>query len=336
MVKRPTLATVAQAAGVSRQTVSNVLNSPEIVKPGTLERVRNVIEELGYRPSPVARQLRTQESRVIGLRIAPAADGINGSVLDGFMHALTEKLQSHRYRVMLFAGDDSAAEVAQYEEMLDLLNLDGFVITSTHSNDPRVPWLIDHNVPFVSFGRPWGLHGQLNNWVDIDGRAGTYSATAELIKQGHTKIAFVGWPNDSETGNERLAGWLQALTENGLDTNWEAYTSRSNDGQEQGEHAYALLEAAVSPTAYVCASDSLALGVYGASHTAGNTPAIIGFDDTPVARALGISSVEQGIENAAHEITEMLLKQLGSQEIVDPVLITPHVEHRATSYLNLR
>jgi DNA-binding LacI/PurR family transcriptional regulator len=325
VAKRPTLATVADTAGVSRQTVSNVLNNPEIVKPETLNRVQQVIAELGYRPSPVARQLRTQESRVIGLRIPPAVDGINGSVLDGFLHSLTESLQQHRYRVMLFAGDDSTAEAEQYAEMLDLLNLDGFVITSTHAGDPRIKWLTEHNVPFVSFGRPWGLIHQQNN----------YAATKDLLLQGHTRIAFVGWPEDSETGNERRAGWLDAMRESDQTFAEAAMTYAGTDGQSSGERAYVMLQRE-KPTAFICASDSLALGVYGAAIKVDDHPAIIGFDNTPVAKALGISSIEQNIGTAAHEITEMLLKQLNAQEIGDPVLITPHVEHRATSHHNQR
>ncbi|WP_235559205.1 LacI family DNA-binding transcriptional regulator, partial [Microbacterium sp. Leaf351] len=92
MHSQPTVIDVAAAAGVSRQTVSNVLNSPEIVRPETRERVERAIQELGYLPHASARRLRTRRSSTIGIRLDHlAADGISGSVLDRFLHALTEQ-----------------------------------------------------------------------------------------------------------------------------------------------------------------------------------------------------------------------------------------------------
>ena len=113
MEPRPTLETVARRAAVSRQTVSNVLNSPHIVRPETLQRVLEVIEEVGYRPNAAARQLRTRRSQVLGLRLQPVADGINGAVLDRFLHSLTEQAQVRGYRIMLFTASDDDVEIAQ-------------------------------------------------------------------------------------------------------------------------------------------------------------------------------------------------------------------------------
>ena len=92
MAKLPTVSDVATRAGVSRQTVSNVLNSPEIVLDETRARVHRAIEDLGYRPHESARRLRTRTSSTIGIRLDREADGISGVVLDRYLHALTERL----------------------------------------------------------------------------------------------------------------------------------------------------------------------------------------------------------------------------------------------------
>ena len=84
-----TVADVALAAGVSRQTVSNVLNRPEVVRPATLSRVQAAIEDLGYRPHASARRLRTRQSSTLGVRLEPV-HGISGAVLDRFLHALVD------------------------------------------------------------------------------------------------------------------------------------------------------------------------------------------------------------------------------------------------------
>jgi DNA-binding LacI/PurR family transcriptional regulator len=155
MAGRVTIATVAQHARVSRQTVSNVINAPHLVRPETRERVRAAIEALGYRVSQAARQMRTGRSRLIAVRIGPAGDGINGSVLDRFLHGLTEAAAPAGYRIVLYSAASDDAEIATYDELLGAHDLDGFVLTGTHPGDARTVWLTRRGVPFVTFGRPW-------------------------------------------------------------------------------------------------------------------------------------------------------------------------------------
>ena len=100
MAKLPTVDDVAELAGVSRQTVSNVLNSPEIVKEATRDRVLAAVTELGYRPHASARRLRTRQSSTIGVRLDPIINGISGTLLDRFLHALTARADDRGMRIM--------------------------------------------------------------------------------------------------------------------------------------------------------------------------------------------------------------------------------------------
>lgn len=117
MVKSPTVEDVARVAGVSRQTVSNVLNSPEIVREVTRERVRAAITQLGYAPSMAARRLRTQRSATIGIHLDPYAGGISGIVLDRFIHALTDRATPRGLRILVYAANDAEEELRRVRQL---------------------------------------------------------------------------------------------------------------------------------------------------------------------------------------------------------------------------
>jgi DNA-binding LacI/PurR family transcriptional regulator len=331
MPEKVTIATVAHLAQVSRQTVSNVLNSPHLVRQETRERVRAAIDELGYRANQAARQMRTGRSRLIAVRIEPARDGINGWILDRFLHGLTEAAAPAGYRVMLYTATDDEQETATYADLLASHELDAFVLTSTHRGDRRTDWLAERDVPFVTFGRPWGAPTS-HSWVDVDGAAGTAEATNRLLAAGHRRIGFIGWPAGSGVGDNRRDGWLGALRQAGRDP---AGLDRAVlDGVAEGEQAALDLLAAAGPTALVCASDSLALGALRAAGSPGPGPgpgnrvAVIGFDDTPVAQAVGLTSVGQPLAQAAARCIELLTRLLDDvpgAPAPEHVLLRPHV-----------
>lgn len=334
---RPTLEVVARRAGVSRQTVSNALNAPHLVRAETLERVQLAIGDLGYHLHGAARQLRTRRSQVLGLRLPPIEDGINGAVLDRFLHALTESAQARRYRVMLFTAVDDAAEIASYRELLDSADLDAFVLTGTHHEDERTRWLTEHEVPFVTFGRPWttGNEADEHPWVDVDGAAGTRTAVEHLRSLGHTRIGFIGWDVGSDVGDDRRTGWRDAMLDAGLADGHATVrlAAAVPDGVRQGAQAAERLLADESPTAVVCASDSLALGALTVARGQQTPLAVVGFDDTPVAAAVGLTSIAQPLAEAAARAFALVLHQLtGSGETTDShVLLAPHLVVRQST-----
>lgn len=327
MGQLPTILDVAAAAGVSRQTVSNVLNSPSLVRPGTREKVEAAIAGLGYRPHASARRLRTQKSSTIGIRLDPlAADGISGSVLGSFLHALTEQADRKNLRVMVFTATDSDDEIRQFRRLSEGADVDAFVVTSTFHGDPRTRWLIEHGQPFVTFGRPWGTDDMTNPehlWVDVDGRLGIREATLHLLGTGARRIAYIGWPSPSGTGDDRRRGWQDAMKESsGLHPREiDALHASVEDGAAFGAEAMLQLEkAAGGIEAVVCASDALAVGAF--MHSAGRIP-IVGYDNTSVASSIGFSSIEQPIDDVALGVLELLTGSHGGRvhqdsEVPDP------------------
>lgn len=311
---KTTLVSLAESLGVSRQTISNVINAPHRVKAETRMRVQHAIAESGYRPSAAGRQLRTRRSMNLGIRMMPVVDGINGSILDRFLHALTEAAQHDGYRLTLFCADTDDGEIQQYEDLLNVADLDGFVLTGTHHGDRRAAWLLEHDIPFASFGRPWSdvedPFSSLHPWVDVDGGAGTEQATRLLLDQGHATIGFLGWPTGSGAGDDRRSGWRRAMA--ATDVSLETLNVEADDGVPAGARGAEQLIAA-GATAVVCASDSLALGalaVFRQRHPTPATPDVFGFDNTPVATAVGLSSIAQPIEGAARHIIRVLAHTL--------------------------
>ena len=314
----PTVEDVARVAHVSRQTVSNVLNTPDIVRAETRARVETAIAQLGYRPHASARRLRTQRSSTIGIRLDPMVDGISGTVLDRFLHALTETAATRSMRILLFTAADPADEIAQFRRLRDGADVDAFVLTSTFHRDPRTEWLIEQGIPFVTFGRPWGID-DMNDpqhlWVDIDGHAGVRDATLHLADRGCGAIAYIGWPSGSGTGDDRRRGWTDAVTERlGAAASSLSLARETEEGvPEARDTAARLLAERPEVDAVVCASDSIALGVTMAASAAGR-PAlpVVGFDNTPVAAAVGFSSVEQPLAAVAAGAIELLMGTTGT------------------------
>ena len=181
MAKAPTVEDVAAHAGVSRQTVSNVLNTPDIVRPATRERVLASIDELGYRRHAAARRLRLRRSSTIGIRLDPYLGGISGVVLDRFVHAITERSSDRGMRMLVYAARTPEEELSRLAELWDGSEIDAAILTGTVRDDPRVTRLDALGLPFISFGRPWGdddISDPMHLWVDVDGAAGTRAASA--------------------------------------------------------------------------------------------------------------------------------------------------------------
>lgn len=324
-VSRPTLLSLAGELGVSRQTISNVINNPDIVRPETRERVLAAIARSGYRPSAAGRALRTQRSLSIGLRLYPAVDGVNGTIMDRFVHSLAAAAQHQGYRISLFAADSADGEVEVIDALHRASSIDVAILTDTLSGDARPAGLTAARVPFVAFGRPWGDDASTHCWVDVDGSAGTEAAARSLRADGHTRIGFLGWPAGSGVGDDRRAGWARAVADLPDSAGLDAGVI---DGAQHGAEAAAELLAR-GATALVCASDSLALGaltVYRSLRAAHGRLPIIGFDDTPVARALGISSIHQPVEVAAERLIAMVADLLDGRTPARPQqLLTPEL-----------
>lgn len=330
----PTLSTVAEAAGVSRQTVSNALNNPALLRPDTLARVQAVIEELGYTPNRAARQLRTRFSHLIGLRVEAAQEGTSNALMDRFVHTLVETTARTDHHILLFSGDP-LDPLDGYDDMLRSTAVDAFVVTDTYTGTPQAPFLQSRGAPFVAFGRPWDQPDADWAWVDVDGAAGARMATEHLLEVGHERIAWLGWEKASKIGEDRRSGWADAMAAAGRDPGRLGVRITDNvDAARMAAHEQ--IEAGA--TAFACASDTLGIGVLHALAERGLRPGrdvgVVGFDDSQGAQVVwpGLSSVRPPLEEIARALVA-LLHQVLAEEPLDrrDTMLAPSLVVRRSS-----
>ena len=184
-----TISEVAAAAGVSRQTVSNVLKAPERVAAETAARVRRAIDDLGYRPNRAAQNLRQRASRCIGLKMV-SPPGVS-NLLDRFLHALTEAAGVAGYHMLLLAAVDE--ELETYEDLIRTGTVDGFVLFDVEVGDSRLSWFARRGIPFVCLA---GRAGR-----DTSGSGG-WTSTARTASHGRSTI----WSRSAIAGSPTSAG----------------------------------------------------------------------------------------------------------------------------------
>ena len=332
----PTLTTVADRAGVSRQTVSNALNNPDLLRPDTLERVLHVIAELDYTPNRAARQLRSGTSHLVGLRFEAAQEGTTNALMDRFLHTLVETTRENGQHILLFSGDPEDP-LDGYDDLLRSTAVDAFVITDTYTGTPQAAWLQQREAPFVAFGRPWDDPTANYAWVDVDGAAGARLATEHLQEQGHRRIAWLGWEKSSRIGEDRRAGWTAAMLDAELDT--DGLAERITDNVDAARMA-AHEQIDAGTTGFVCASDTMAMGVLRAfderSMRAGSDVGVVGFDDSAAAQVTGLSSVRQPLEQVAVELVGLLRAALdGVPTPASGTVLTPTLVVRTSSVRTL-
>ncbi|MEU2655768.1 LacI family DNA-binding transcriptional regulator [Streptomyces sp. NPDC007325] len=307
-----TISDVAKAAGVSPQTVSNVLNVPQRVKAETRERVERAIVTLGYHPNRVARSLRASSPGMIGYRIQPVAAETVATVHDGFLHALAEAGQARDTHVLIFTAADTDAESHQCVTLFRTGAVSGVVLYDIAPDDERPERLLAAGVPFTAFGRT-ATGTERYSWVDVDNAAGTAAAVDHLAAAGHRRIGFLGWPEGSSVGDARAEGWLAAVDRHGLLPECHRLDVRGEDVISTGARLmHELLDRPAPPTAVVAATDTLAVGALHALRErglrAGADVSVVGFDDTPAASALGLASLRQPIADVGSLVMAELVR----------------------------
>lgn len=313
-----TIEQIADLAGVSRSTVSRVLNDHPSVSEKARNRVWEVVNEHGYAPSAAARSLASSRTNVIGLLIPRTAavifsDPFFPQVIQGMTEACTER----EYFLMLsmLTGD---MEKRFYHRILRGNHFDGVIMLSSDIDDPVLPLLIKNGRPFVIIGR----HPYFEdvNWVDTKNRTGARLATTHLIELGHTCVATITGPLQMTAGLERRDGYKQALLEAGLTVDPDLIVE-GNFTRESGRAAMQqLLARGEPPTAVFTASDTMAMGALRAIHEAGlNVPddiAVVGFDDVPAASFSNppLTTIRQPIYDLGATAATELIAQLESDE----------------------
>lgn len=308
----PTLEEIAKLAGVSRSTVSRVINDQPNVRQQVRERVWQIVRETGYQPHAAARSLVTRRTRIVGVLIPEAVTTLFTDPF--FLHLLrgiTQTCNSQRYQLILSLFNDPAGPEAVYRRVVRSGHLDGVVVASAREDDPLIARLGNDRVPFVLVGRHTD---DCVSYVDIDNIAAARMAVEHLIRLGHRRIGAITGPLNMTSGTDRLKGYRQALEAHRLPL--EDALVVEGDFSEASGSAAAHRLLALSVSAIFAASDSMAVGALKAVREAGlqvpHDVALVGFDDLPLASAVQppLTTVRQPIERLGSMAADLLLNLL--------------------------
>src|SRR5258708_3380017 len=210
-----TIEDIARLAGVSRSTVSRVINDQPSVRPAVRERVQAVIAANGYAPSAAARQLVTQRTHTIGLILPDQAGNLFGNPIFALMgQGVSQVAALEGYVSMQFMGQRDLEEEI-FSGLLRSRHFDGVILVSGEYDDPCPAFLKHANIPYVRIGRD-PHHDNDLKYVDINNVDASYSAVSHLIKLGHTRIAIIKGLARDTCSAERFEGYLRALADAGL------------------------------------------------------------------------------------------------------------------------
>ncbi len=313
--KRVTLRDVALEAGVSIKTVSRVVNGEPAVNAATAVRVAGVVERLGYRPNELARSLKGQRSRTIGLVISD----ISNPFMASCAQAIEGVAQEHGHALILCDSHADLRTEGDYVGLLTQRQVDGLLLVPAHGHNVHLNREHQAGLPVVTLDRP--AEGVQADMVLVQNRAGAREATEHLIRHGHERIAFVGDVRNFYTTRKRLEGYKEALKA----ANLKPAPSLGAHSIELGEEAAkSVLDAPDRPTALFAANILTALGALRAiEHLGLRIPedvALIGFDDFELAPVLRprFTLVRQPAAELGRRAAEMLFDRLEGRGRPEP------------------
>jgi LacI family transcriptional regulator len=275
-----TLEDIAKHAGVSRATVSRVINGDVNVKEQTRARVMDVIQQNNFQPNIAARSLAAGRTNVLGL-VIPA--GVSAIFTDPYFPFLIQSVSlacnAKDYSIMLWLAEPEF-ERRMMRQIMHSGLLDGVIVSSMLMEDPIVQALHDSKKPFILFGR----HPILDvNYLDAENVRGGCEATLHLLRLGHKRVAAITGPQNMIAGYDRFEGYRKALDERGIA--FQPELVEECDFSEAGGYAAMRRLLTYKPTAVFVASDTMAEGAMRAMHDAGlrvpQDMAIVGYDDMP-------------------------------------------------------
>ncbi|GAB3795147.1 LacI family DNA-binding transcriptional regulator [Humibacter antri] len=316
---RVTIDDVARTAGVSRQTVSNVVHGTGRVGAATAERVRAVVDRLGYVVHPGARSLRSLRTGQLAFPLDTYAEDKEEVFNLDFARELTFAAGKRGYHVLLM--------VPSLEAMRDLIRsarVDGFVFSNLQHDDPRIDLVTESRTPFACMGRT--EPGRRQPWIDIDNAAGMRMAVEHVAERGHRRIAFFGYDPVNYWDTERADAYHSTMARLGLTSN---VVITPNDPSDIARAAAAAISG--DATAIVCSGDKLAESVYEAAAdrgiTIGRDLAVTGFGHDVIGRNMlpSLTTVRMPIPSIVELVMERFVREVAGEPDAPGDLIVPEL-----------
>jgi DNA-binding LacI/PurR family transcriptional regulator len=334
--RRVTIGDVAALAGVSRAAVSKVVNGTGKISPATAARVQDAVRKLNWTPNAAAVALRRSRSRTIGLVLSrPGALEI-GATSSLLISGLESVLAPRSYGLLLYLVDHTADdETRAYRTLAEDRRVDGVVLTDSRYGDTRFALMRSLGLPAVLIGTP--ADGDPVPHLDNDPPgAGVDDAVRHLLELGHTRIAYIGGPDDRVQARARHEMFDATMAAAGLQPVASIATDYSPESS--ADRTGRLLDAAgTRPTAIVYGSDPMAIAGVSAARSRGLVvPAdlsVIGFDGLPIGAWLDppLTSVHRDAVQRGRAVARRLLGLLGEDVGEPPPLDRPHLLVRGST-----
>lgn len=329
MKKKVTSQDVADMAGVSRTTVSFVLNNVKryAIHPETAARVRKAARELNYVPNASARALASQQATAIGLMMTRspeyiATDPFLPQILGGLMDVAKQNKLG-----LLVEWVEPGQELNTYLKLARARQIDGFIIMTPREDDTGLKALVEAEVPAVVMGYVPGLD---MHSVDVDNVQAAKAAVEHLIELGHERIACISNAAKPYTSaNQRYEGYKAALTDAGIAFDERLVRFADFSSQSGYDCMKALLEENADITGVFVASDSVAFGAMAAIRDAGlripEDISIVGFDDIPMASYVtpGLTTIQLPAKEIAEQSCHLLMQLMQGDFCQERIVTLP-------------
>lgn len=324
---------VARLAGVSTSTVSHVINNNRFVSERVRARVQQAISELNYAPSALARSLKLNETRTIGMLLTASSNPFYAEVVRGVENSCYER----GYSLILCNTEGDEERMNRSLETLMQKRVDGLLLMCTESHLPSAEILNRYpSVPMVMMD--WAPFEGRGDIIQDNALLGGELATQHLIDRGYTRIACIAGPQDKTPARMRLEGFHKAMRSSGLPVP-EAYVVDGDFEFQGGFNAMnQLLALENPPQAVFTSNDAMAVGVYHALFQAGlSVPqdmAVVGYDDIELARYLTppLGTVHQPKDALGELAIETLINRLRDPDASQQMLeLTPELVERGSA-----
>ncbi len=332
---RPTLEEVARVAGVSRATVSRVVNGSTSVRPDVIELVERAVAQLNYVPNRAARSLAARRTLSIALVVPEDARRFfSDPYFAEMVQGIDGRLEASDYVLTLLLAHPSKPSEKTRRYLLGG-NVDGALVVSHHSGDHFLSEL-GRTLPVVFGGRPLGQVARSDDhYVDVDNRRGAALATEHLVATGRRRIATITGPADMPAAVDREAGWREAMRAAGLP---DDRVLRGDFTEVSGVRSgLELLDRFPDTDAVFVASDLMASGMLLAFEERGvcvpDDLAVVGFDDSPYAvrGTVGLTTIAQPTREMGEVMADLLLRRLDGSAVDRVQVLEPRLVVRDSS-----
>lgn len=330
-LNKPTIKDVAKLANVSIATVSRILNNLDGYSEDTRKKVMDVIEEIGYQRNAIARNLKINESKTIGI-LLPRVDTL---FYVQIVNGIQDYANQNNYSVITCNVGRDGDKINEYLNTLAERQVDGMIVCSLPPKSQYDKKIMDSNIPSVLVSTL--SYRYSIPYVKVDDYQAAYRGTSYLIENGHEMIAFLGGKSeDPIAGVPRLQGYIQALSDNNITVDNKLIKHNGFSFKDGILSMEQLLEETVKPTAIFAACDEIAIGALTVAHRKGikipDDISIIGYDNTIISEMCypALTTIGQPLYDMGKKSVEMLIKKINYNAQIESVIMPFKIIERET------